>query len=379
LSDETPTRLTMEHNGGMGAMWLDRELPINPAVERERAARPWQEDERLTADTKHIRSYTVTVGDVCFLAIGQIVGRGYQCVRYQPSGCVVINSTSAGRELRDAVQAIWNSDDPRQRLLDSLLQDFSTEGVFNGDSLDGWDVGSDLQCSAAMRLLYYFPGQTAQLVSSRLKRLKLGRPLGGVNEFIKREVENGVRADDLIKATAWCAHPLVREQIIRIFRESDDPELVLASLPGVVDTKLVQARLDELIEALPAEEAGPFGLGFEMLAALGRNSTVDSKPIFTKYLQGASVQRARTMCQVLRRVRQEWAVELLSPLLDDKRPSGVTYARIRGQNEPRGNARLCDEAAETISGARTDLPFVLEGEHENLDRQITSMKERIAK
>jgi hypothetical protein len=94
---------------------------------------------------------------VCFVAIGQIVGRGYSAVRYQPSMCIVINSTTASAELRDAVRTIWTSDEPRQHLLDSLLRDYSTEVAFNGKSLDGWAAGSNFKCSSAMRMLFYFP------------------------------------------------------------------------------------------------------------------------------------------------------------------------------------------------------------------------------
>ena len=51
-----------------------------------------------------------------------------------------------------AVREIWSSTNASQRLFDSLLFDYATPGVFNGESLDGWDVGSKLQCEAALRL-----------------------------------------------------------------------------------------------------------------------------------------------------------------------------------------------------------------------------------
>ena len=83
------------------------------------------------------------------------------------------------------------------------------------------------------------------------------------------------------------------------------------------------------------------------------------------------------MAHVLRKTRSEWAVELLSPALTDKREFGWSYPAVSGQNEPRRPIRVCDEAAETISLNRRDLPFKLEGEHENLDRQIALMRARI--
>src|SRR4051794_18311356 len=53
------------------------------------------------------RSYEVTVGDLCFDIIGNIVNRGYQPVRYQPTAIVIVNSPVLCPDLRDAVRAQW--------------------------------------------------------------------------------------------------------------------------------------------------------------------------------------------------------------------------------------------------------------------------------
>ena len=83
------------------------------------------------------------------------------------------------------------------------------------------------------------------------------------------------------------------------------------------------------------------------------------------------------MALVLRKTCREWAGELLLPALTDKREFGWTYALVPGQNEPRRAIRVCDEAAKTISLSRPDLPFEMEGEHENLDRQIATIRARL--
>jgi hypothetical protein len=72
------------------------------------------------------------------------------------------------KELRERVCALWSSKDPAKKLLDSLLLDYATEGRFNGKSLDGWDEESNYQIEAAVRLLYYFPKETAPLIAARL-------------------------------------------------------------------------------------------------------------------------------------------------------------------------------------------------------------------
>jgi hypothetical protein len=48
--------------------------------------------------------YQVTVGDLCFVALGQIVNRAWDAVRYQPSGGIVISSPSRSPALRRAVE-----------------------------------------------------------------------------------------------------------------------------------------------------------------------------------------------------------------------------------------------------------------------------------
>ena len=158
LSNHTDTRLTFDLASGFGAMWFDTEVagnPLNP-LERRTIRKPWPPDEHAIERTS---SYTVKVGDMCFVALGQITGRSYSAVRYQPSNNTVINSPVRSKELRDRVGAVWSSADPAKRLLDSLLLDYSTQGIFSGRSLDGWDQGSTFQIQAAIRLLYYFPDE----------------------------------------------------------------------------------------------------------------------------------------------------------------------------------------------------------------------------
>jgi hypothetical protein len=126
LNDRTPTRLTVKHDSGFGGMWLANELrgnPLNPVEQRVLATR--KKAKREFPDN-HLNSYTVKVGDVCLVAIGQIVGRDYQAVRYQPTACIVLNSPTEDAELCAQVRAIWSSKDPDRKLLDSLLLDYAT-------------------------------------------------------------------------------------------------------------------------------------------------------------------------------------------------------------------------------------------------------------
>jgi hypothetical protein len=382
LGDATPTGLTMQHEGGFGVMEHTEELWGNLAGVREQEILERRREEP-PGDTKSLSTYTVRVGDACFVAIGQIVGRPYSAVRYQPTACIHINSPVETRYLRDSVRAIWTASNPRQALLDSLLVDYSTEGVFNGRSLDGWDVGNELQGGAALRLLYYFPEESAAMIAGRLGTLDvMVRP--GIDGYMHREVQNGVRVKEFIKAVAWSSDARVRAQLLAIVRKTDDNEILLAAQPAVSsgDEGVLLQKLRTRIEALPPDERGPYGDGYNLLGDLWKRFPRETKAVFKAYLKDAGSQRIRTMCQLF--IRQggadegRLAIELLAPILRDRRPSdGWTYAVNPGQNEPRLPIRLCDEAAEAVAHSNPGFVFAIAGPHENLDRQIEAILKKI--
>src|SRR5262249_29184255 len=154
LTDSRPTRLTIEWDKFLGVMSFEHELAGNPVNQREERvieSVPTTEP----AERRTTKKYIVKTGDVCFVIIGQIVGREYQAVRYQPSGCVVVNTPTEDANLARQVRQIWASRDARRHLLDSLLLDFSTERVIRDDDPSEFGQASTLQCDAALRLLYY--------------------------------------------------------------------------------------------------------------------------------------------------------------------------------------------------------------------------------
>jgi hypothetical protein len=379
LDDKTPTKLKQRHDGMFGGMFLCAEMDSNPTNSIEQDSIASLPKRERFSDNRAIRDYSVTVGDVCFVIIGQIVGRAYMAVRYQPTAIIVINSPVQEKGLAKTVREIWSSTNAAQRLFDSLLFDYATEGIFNGESLDGWSIASGLQCGAALRLLYYFPQETSGLIAERLARLDVRKPPEDRAHWMDPYLTNGVRAEEFIKAVAWSDAPNIRREILDIFKRTTDSELLLEALAGLdaKDGALANNRLNQMIDLLPAEEMGPYGDGYKLLVALGEKLGSEAKPTFIRYLQNASLQRWRSMAQVLRRTRSEWAAELLSPALTNKRDFGWTYAVVPDQNEPRRPIRVCDEAAETISLSRPELPFKLAGEHEDLDRQIAAMRARL--
>ena len=97
-----------------------------------------------------------------------------------------------------------------RRLFSSLLMDYSTRGPGGPEKLTaGWEMASSVQCDAALRLLYYFPKDSARLIAQRLRNLDV-HPTKSVRELIRTMVTNGVRQDEFIRATSWSQEPAIR-------------------------------------------------------------------------------------------------------------------------------------------------------------------------
>jgi hypothetical protein len=230
LDDRTPTKLVMKPPiAGVGGMWFADELAGNPASANEQKvieSRP-----RLDALPNHFQpdnpenvgSYTVTVGDVCFVIIGQIVNRPYEAVRYQMTACVVLNSPTHDPLLAKEVRDLWSAANPTQNLIDSLLTDFVTEKIeYAGEHYmpSRWLSASDLQTGAAMRLLYYFPRESVPLVGELLRRLVQGKAT--------KDSDVPVATADMIKAVGWSNEPLIRDEVKQIFEQTTDADVLLA-------------------------------------------------------------------------------------------------------------------------------------------------------
>ena len=114
-------------------------------------------------------AYTISVGDLCFVALGQIVNRRFNAVRYQPSGGLVVNS-AASRRLRKAIRAEWGTT-TEQSLRASLIRDFSEPDT------------PVRQIGALQRLFFYFPDEL-----SKVWRAEVAKPtfdVFAVEEFVR--------------------------------------------------------------------------------------------------------------------------------------------------------------------------------------------------
>jgi hypothetical protein len=140
VDDKRPTKLVIEHKGSFGAMWHGDEYDPRYADPKKWPEKVNTKRGLLGENAKFETKYTVRVGDLCYVAVGQIVNRGLSVTRYQPTACLVINSPVATPALADAVRRDWKGLTAEQHE-QSLLQDARRE----------WGA------AALARLLHYYP------------------------------------------------------------------------------------------------------------------------------------------------------------------------------------------------------------------------------
>jgi hypothetical protein len=232
LDDQTPSGITVESRPGFGSIRFEDRLSGNPANPLEREAMEWLP---LTAAAvvprESLERHTVTVGDLCFGALGQIVGRPYQAVRL-PS--FEITSPTSDRRLAARVRAIWSSPDPAGHVLRSLLRDLATVPVPDPLAIDvGPPVTSGLQSEAALRLLYYFPREAAPLIAQKILSLNFANR-GDIAASFAADRAVGVDAASFLEAVAWCREPRVQRAIAEVKARTADRAVLQAIEKGSV-------------------------------------------------------------------------------------------------------------------------------------------------
>ena len=99
--------------------------------------------------------HAVTVGDLCFVALGQIVNRNFSATRYQPTGGMMVNSPTYSKALREVVLQDW-SGLTRQRHKELLIEDFTSPDH------------EERRIGAYLRLACYYPDAVEPLVLKQL-------------------------------------------------------------------------------------------------------------------------------------------------------------------------------------------------------------------
>jgi hypothetical protein len=129
-------------------------------------------------DRDLMSKYTLRVGDLCFVAIGQIVNRNLFVARYQHTMCFVLSSPVHTPELAAAVKRDWAGLTIEQHKK-SLMQDALTKFPSKAPS-------------AIVRLLFYYPKEGEDLVLKLLSR-----PLYNRSPFFELMFKHLRKTDDL--------------------------------------------------------------------------------------------------------------------------------------------------------------------------------------
>ena len=151
LSDERETKSSISANGFAGATWHSDEY--DPRYKDEKRL-PKEvntgKEEQLT------KPYALRVGDLCYVAVGQIVNRQLNVVRYQPSGCYVIDSPIATPKLAAVVKREWAG----------LTAEGHARSMVS-DALTPYFAGPP---PALERLAFYYPDSAEKAATSLLSR-----------------------------------------------------------------------------------------------------------------------------------------------------------------------------------------------------------------
>jgi ankyrin repeat protein len=171
IDDKRPTKVTIKHGFGIGGMLFVDEYDYN---RRTLANHPKGVNRSWTnLEEKHPNTHTVTVGDLCFVALGQIVNRSFAAVRYQPTACIMVNSPTYSEALRRAIIQEWGGITPEQQKA-SLIRDFLEPD-------HAWR-----RAQAALRLAYYYPDALEPLVLKQLARPYYDA--GDIHNYVHKKV-----------------------------------------------------------------------------------------------------------------------------------------------------------------------------------------------
>jgi ankyrin repeat protein len=198
LSDDRRTKIELTHRGGFGGLFVLQD-------KGEKA-----EEEFGDAGKR----YTVRVGDLCYVALGQIVNRPYAAVWYQPTAIIFAISVPRSKQLRANQVKEWGglTTEKHQK---SLAKD-----------LDGEE---DLRQGASVRLAYYYPEAFEPLALKQLARATYDR--NAASSLIEKELYPAMSAkdrkalvDEFVKKQGESARDGIRWGLFDALEQQEDDE-----------------------------------------------------------------------------------------------------------------------------------------------------------
>lgn len=172
LDDKRPTKLEVGNKPSGRQVGVDAFMFMVFSDEYDPRAPHWWSDEESKEGPRPMERsfegrYTVKVGDVCYVLIGQIVNRRLLAVRYQPSAGLVVNSPIEVPVLVERVQNDWGHADAevlRAALLDDIHATNQPKRVSRAEYTDRFVD------PALARLRLYFPDAYKSLEGTDLQK-----------------------------------------------------------------------------------------------------------------------------------------------------------------------------------------------------------------
>lgn len=356
LDDKRETKLQGKNAIPIGSMWHALEVPApqgeNNEIEAIQKEGIKQNDYRTRSE--HISEHHVTVGDVCFVIIGMITNRHYNAVRYQPSGCVVVNSPTFSPKIANAVRSIWKEPEMTQALHDRLLRDLVRKES---------DYGTDL--GAATRLLYYYPEDTSVKV------------LTWLNAAIQTDSQELAYR---VGAVAWSNDTAIRQTVQNLVQKTERAEVAAAGAKSFqsasIDTTL--KLMNRWKSTTQGQGAGAGVRFFEV--ALGSHPDSQGRIVDTYALDAGDEVLAFCIPVLYELARPP--VKSLAPLLSNQ-AAGVGQFIKDGagvHKAPREdhciNYRICDNIYEIICRALGDRDTSCTGTYQEMDVKIKDLQSR---
>lgn len=150
LDDDRRTKVVIRDNlGGFFAISQDKGAKAEDVEPKGKGKAP-----------AAARQYTLRVGDLCYVALGQIVNRDYTAVRYIPSGNVMITSIPHSKDVRADLKKQWGGL-TKGKHFESLVKDLNPKKAEGDDD--------DARIGASLRLAYYFPKEYEPYAVQQLK------------------------------------------------------------------------------------------------------------------------------------------------------------------------------------------------------------------
>ena len=174
LDDKRPTKLEVGNKPSGKQVGVDAFMFMYFSDEYDpRAPHWWNDGEWKKGPRPMERSfegrYTLKVGDVCYVLIGQIVNRRLLAVRYQPSAGLVVNSPIEAPVLVERVRSDWGQADA-EVLRAALLEDIRATNQPKQISRD--EYTERFVDPALARLRLYFPDSYRLLEGTDLQKRK---------------------------------------------------------------------------------------------------------------------------------------------------------------------------------------------------------------